>query len=44
MALTKHGEGSILPEGEQQKTAGLSKEAAEELRKENEAADGAGEQ
>lgn len=46
MALRKHGEGSVIPETEQQKTAqqepgGMSKEAAEELRQENEEADGA---
>lgn len=45
MALRKHGEGEVLPSAEQQKTAaqkaGLSKEAAEELRQENESADGA---
>lgn len=45
MALRKHGEGEVIPETDQQKTAaaeggGMSKEAAEELRQENEAADG----
>lgn len=43
MALRKHGEGEVIPENEQQKTAaaeGMSKESAEELRRENEAADG----
>lgn len=44
MALRKHGEGEVIPETEQQKTAakdgdGMSKEAAEELRAENEEAD-----
>lgn len=43
MGLRKHGEGHVLPTTEQQKTAaqdaGMSKEAAEELRQENEAAD-----
>lgn len=38
MALRKHGEGEVLSE-QQQKTGGMSKEAAEELRQENEAAD-----
>jgi hypothetical protein len=45
MAIRKHGEGEVIPENDQQKTAqqgdGMSKEAAEELRQENEAADGA---
>lgn len=44
MALRKHGEGEVIPETEQQKTAakdgdGMSKQAAEELRAENEEAD-----
>lgn len=43
MALRKHGEGEVIPNGDQQRTAaanaGMSKEAAEELRRENEAAD-----
>lgn len=44
MSLVKHGEGSVIPETDQQKTAaqsgeGLSAEAAEELRRENEGAD-----
>lgn len=43
MGLRKHGEGEVIPETDQQKTAaatGMSKEAAEELRRENEEADG----
>lgn len=44
VALRKHGEGEVIPETEQQKTAakdgdGMSKQAAEELRTENEEAD-----
>lgn len=44
VALRKHGEGEVIPETEQQKTAakdgdGMSKQAAEELRAENEEAD-----
>ena len=44
MALRKHGEGEIIPDADQQKTAaqdkGMSEQAYEELRKENEQADG----
>lgn len=44
MALRKHGEGEVIPENEQQKTAqredGMSDEAAAELRRENAEADG----
>lgn len=45
MAIRKHGEGEVIPETEQQKTAAaqggsMTAEAAEELRRENEAADG----
>lgn len=45
MALRKHGEGSVIPETEQQKTAaqqgeGMTEQSREELREENEAADG----
>lgn len=43
MALRKHGEGEVIPSADQQKTAaqsaGMSREAAEELRRENESAD-----
>ena len=44
MGIVKHGEGSVLPDDEGQKTAsqsGLSAEAAAELARENEEADGA---
>lgn len=45
MALRKHGEGEVLPDTEQQKTAAqqgsqMDGDAREELRAENEAADG----
>lgn len=45
MALRKHGEGEVLPDTEQQKTAAqqggqMDERAREELRAENEAADG----
>ena len=45
MALRKHGEGHVIPETEQQKTAakdgdGMTEQSREELRQENEAADG----
>lgn len=44
MGIIKHGEGSILPENEQQKTAQqqgeMSEEARAELAEENERADG----
>lgn len=44
MALRKHGEGEVLPENEQQKTAqqsgGMSEADREALRAENEEADG----
>lgn len=41
MGLVKHGDGSIIPDNESQKTAssGMSKEAAEALQRENEEAD-----
>lgn len=43
MGIVKHGEGSVIPESEQQKTAAqrgrMSAEAAEELARENERAD-----
>lgn len=44
MALVKHGEGNVIPESEQQRTAarqdGMSESAREALRAENEEADG----
>ena len=45
MAIRKHGEGEVIPSEDQQKTAaqnaGMTPEAAKELRRENEAADSA---
>jgi histidine triad (HIT) family protein len=46
MALRKHGEGDVIPDNDEQKTAaqndqGMSKEAREELDRENAEADGA---
>lgn len=49
MALRKHGEGEVIPETEQQKTAAqqgaqMDEADREALRAENEAADGAGDE
>lgn len=46
MGIVKHGEGEVLPENEQQRTAqqegGMDKEAREALDRENDEADGGG--